>query len=348
MSENPTTPRYCHQPPSPERRFAPEVTPDRARLIRRLDKKWVNGTVLRYHFFRAPASWTTTEEEREVVRQAFQMWKDVGIGIELREVASPTQAEIRIRFLRGDGAWSLVGRDMLLYGTSQPTMNFGWDLTEPGQIDTAIHEIGHSLGFPHEHQNPISGIVWDEPAVYAALGAPPNRWDRETTYYNIIRKIEADAVQGSAWDPDSIMHYPFGPGLILEPPEYRNGVDPAPGLSARDRDWAQRFYPPMDADDRESLQALQSVRLEIGPGEQSNFLIVPEETRGYTLATFGQSDTVLVLFEDVGGTLRYLSADDDSGVEENARLQVRLVEGRRYVLRVRLYYRQGDVGLMMW
>ena len=31
-------------------------------------------------------------------------------------------------------------------------MNFGWDLTQPGEIDTALHEIGHTIGFPHEHQ----------------------------------------------------------------------------------------------------------------------------------------------------------------------------------------------------
>ena len=54
-------------------------------------------------------------------------------------------------------------------------MNFGWDLTQPGEIDTAIHEIGHTLGFPHEHQNPHAGIVWDEEAVYAALAQPPNQ-----------------------------------------------------------------------------------------------------------------------------------------------------------------------------
>ena len=73
------------------------------------------------------------------------------------------------------------------------------------------HEIGHTIGFPHEHQNPNAGIVWDEEAVYRALGGPPNNWSRETTFHNIIRKIQPDRVQGSTWDPDSVMHYPFEP-----------------------------------------------------------------------------------------------------------------------------------------
>ncbi|WP_374089487.1 hypothetical protein [Methylomicrobium lacus] len=62
-------------------------------------------------------------------------------------------------------------------------MNFGWNLTEAAsEIDTAIHEIGHTLGFPHEHQNPNSGIAWDEEAVYHSLAQPPNSWSREVTF----------------------------------------------------------------------------------------------------------------------------------------------------------------------
>ena len=46
-------------------------------------------------------------------------------------------------------------------------MNFGWDLTPLGRSTTALHEIGHTLGMPHEHQNPFAGIAWDEETVYA-------------------------------------------------------------------------------------------------------------------------------------------------------------------------------------
>jgi hypothetical protein len=68
--------------------------------------------------------------------------------------------------------------------------------------DTALHGIGHTLGLPHEHQNPNAGIVWDEETVYTSLGGPPNNWPREKTQWNILRKIEPDTVQGSYWDPD--------------------------------------------------------------------------------------------------------------------------------------------------
>jgi hypothetical protein len=81
-----------------------------------------------------------------------------------------------------------------------------------------------------------------------------------------------------------------------------------------------------------------------------NFRIEPDATRSYTIRTFGISDTVMVLFEEVNGELRYLTGDDDSGEDYNAEIQVRLFRGRRYVLRIRLYYsdRAGETAVMMW
>jgi hypothetical protein len=227
-------------------------------------------------------------------------------------------------------------------------MNFGWDVT--GDIDTPLHEIGHTLGFPHEHQNPNAGIVWDEEAVYAALAAPPNNWSRETTYYNVIRKLSPAEVRGSNWDSNSVMHYPFGPGLIKEPAQYRSGVTPGGGLSSWDKDYAKSFYPPLTPTDYVELKPHESVKLDISPGQQKNFIIEPTATRQYQIATFGVSDTVLALFEDVNGALRYRTADDDSGEDRNARIRAKMFKGRRYVLRVRLYYadQAGETSVMMW
>lgn len=361
-------PAYCSLPVVQERVYPPTVSGHRLELLATHEKKWVNGTRLHYYFFdretdgeyvvftngrREWRTWTTNEAEKDVVRRAFQTWKDLGIGLEFDEVSTRDEAEIRIGFMRGDGAWSYIGRDIIDLGIGRDhrTMNFGWDLTRhPQEIDTAIHEIGHTLGFPHEHQNPNAGIVWDEEAVYAVLAKPPNSWPRETTYHNIIRKIAPDTVQGSTWDPDSVMHYPFGPGLILEPAQYRSGINPPGGLSERDVTWVKTFYPPMNEQDDPLLHPVESVRLEIGPGEQRNFRIRPAATRLYTIGTFGLSDTVMVLFERVGEQLRYLKGDDDSGYDRNARITYRLRKGREYVVRLRLYYadRRDETAIMLW
>jgi len=77
-------------------------------------------------------------------------------------------------------------------------MNFGWDLTTPYGRDTALHEIGHTLGFPHEHQNPNAGIVWDEDAVLDYFRGPPNNWNDQQINWNILRKLLPGSVTGSA------------------------------------------------------------------------------------------------------------------------------------------------------
>ncbi len=341
-------PIYCNLPAVQPRDLPPAILPERAGLILMNDKKWVNGTTLRYHFLQSPDRITAAQSRQQVVRDAFAMWKALGIGINFMEIDAPDDAEIRIGFGRGEGHWSYIGRDGLEAARTDRTMNF--DKNDNWDINTALHEIGHALGFPHEHQNPNAGIEWNEETVYDTLGGPPNFWPREQTFFNMIRKITPDEVQGSSWDPDSIMHYPLEAGFVNQPEEYRDGLTPEPGLSERDQLWVKTFYPPLDADDESRLVAFQSKQLKLQPGEQANFSIVPTATRKYNIATFGESDTVMVLFEEVNGELRYLSADDDSGTDTNANLELKLFAGRRYVLRVRLYYqrRSGDFAVMLW
>ena len=146
------------------------------------------------------------------------------------------------------------------------------------------------------------------------------------------------------------MHYPFPGGLILQPERFRTeALRPAGGLSARDVAWVQAFYPAEeDADLPELLRALIP-RLAILRGQQRDFVIRPTATAS-TLQTFGTSDTVMVLFERADGQLRYQAGDDDSGDDRNATLQLKLFQGREYVLRVRLYFSQGsgETAIMLW
>jgi hypothetical protein len=192
--------------------------------------------------------------------------------------------------------------------------------------------------------------VWNEEAVYADLAGPPNNWSRQKTLWNIIRKIPVQQVRGSNWDPDSIMHYPFGPGMIQAPAQFQNGINPAGGLSALDRQYVKQFYPPLTKNDTKQLLPFQSQQLKIDPGQQVNFQIKPAKSRRYTMQTIGTSDTLLVLFEDVpGGDPIYLAGDDDSGTDLNAKITSNLIAGRTYTLRVRLYYVEvtGECGVLL-
>ncbi|MCC2616610.1 M12 family metallopeptidase [Aestuariibacter halophilus] len=356
-SSNQTPPQAGAQPlcavkEMPNRPLDTHVNEHRAGLIRVTEKKWVNGTVIRYCFLDQPATWQGADGQKEAVRAAFAQWKGLGIGLEFREVNEPREAMLRIGFEGGAGSWSYVGRDNVDYATDprERTMNFGWDLTTPYGRDTALHEIGHALGFSHEHQNPNAGIVWDEQAVLDYFAGAPNFWNAEKTRHNILRKLKPWETDGSEWDRDSIMHYQFPQGLILQPSQYRSQpLLPANGFSARDIAEALRFYPPLQPTLPE-LRPWESQRIQIGSGEQIDFMITPDVSRQYTVQTFGNMDTVMVLFEQMDGEDIFYAGDDDSGTDFNARIQVRLFRGRRYLLRIRLYYAQqsGEGAMMMW
>lgn len=328
--------RLCSQPEQPRVILPPNLAPGREAAIRLVRNKWANGTVLHFHFVEE-ARWPWPEKQRAVVRKAFETWKSLGIGLEFVEVSDRSEAEIRIGFDLSDGSWSYVGTDLLHNEFRGRTMNFGWDLTERGGEATALHEIGHALGMPHEHQNPSSGIVWNEPAVIAAMSAPPNNWNEDTIRHNILRKIPRNEVEGSAWDPASIMHYAFQPGLISAPKPYdTEGVPENEQLSPHDRAWMVRFYPPMTAP--AMVGTLEMVPVGQATGAQRDYAFRPEATRDYTIQTVGRSDSKLVLFEVRDGRPRYLSADDDSGVEANAAVTKRLIKGRDYLVRVRTHF----------
>jgi hypothetical protein len=331
-----------------------------------MSNKWANGTTLRYYFFTEQdrdgktvtfadgrqewRTWVGAEVQRQIVRKAFQTWKGLGIGLDFKETLDRSEAEIRIGFMQGDGSWSFLGTDVLKQGQDERTMNFGWDLRGEDGETTALHEIGHSLGLPHEHQNPKAGIVWDEEAVYRSLAQAPNNWSRETTYHNIIRKIAADAVQGSDWDPDSVMHYPFQAGLIQEPEKFRTqDLKPAGGLSPRDKTWIRTFYPPMEEQMR-TIERGVSQLLEVQPGGQANFVFEPEATDYHSVQTFGACDTQIVMFEEVKNEWRFLASDDDSGQDKNALLRVRLRKEGKYAVRVRLKHATGGTkpAVMLW
>lgn len=325
---------------------------NRQRAIVVGSSKWVNGTTLRYAFFDGSGNlaWAPADEaQKEAVRAAFKAWRETPIGLEFEEVDDLGEAEVRIGFDQSDGSWSFIGRDVLKVGQGERTMNFGWPLDTTYGKTTCLHEIGHTLGMPHEHQSPFSGIVWDEEAVKREFSGPPNSWDPEMIRHNILEKLNASQVEGSSWDPESIMEYEFGPGLILEPAEFQQGIQPPGTISGLDKRWMQSWYPAAGPEP-EGLQPFTSVLLPSEPRGQADFGIAPPASRNYKAGTFGMADTVLVLFEDVDGKLRFVAGDDDSGEERNAQIEAKLFQGRRYVLRIRVNWigQAGQAAVMYW
>ncbi|MEU4562317.1 M12 family metallopeptidase [Actinoplanes sp. NPDC023936] len=336
---------YCSQPPRRLPVLPPDMPAARQHAIVVGRAKWVNGTPLRYAFLPR----TRDHAQEEVVREAFDEWKDLGIGLDFWEVQEPGEAQVRIGFRPGR-SWSFVGRDILAVPPDQPTMNFGWDLrTEYGRT-TALHEIGHTLGLPHEHQNPDAGLRWDEPALHRFLAGPPNFWEPADVLRNVLRPLEPAAAEAGHWDPDSIMGYEFPPGLVIAPEEYRTGIEPPGTISKLDAERILFWYPPCLQEWLPRLEEFESRPLTLAPGEQYDAELLPEQSRTYRVGVFGAADVVLVLFEDVDGELRQVGADDDSGEDRNAVIEAELRAGRRYVVRARMYHawQNGTTAVMYW
>jgi hypothetical protein len=325
--------RLCRQPVTIQRTFEAGVSPNRIGFILASGSKWVNGTQLTFAFLEGE------EPQKKVVRKAFQTWKDLGIGLTFKEVASVQDAMVRIGFDHGDGSWSYVGRDILTIPRAQRTMNFGWDLTANSYgMTTAVHEIGHTIGFEHEHQSPFSGIEWNKRAVYEEFSGPPNNWPKEQIDNNILRKLPANQMQGSAWDPNSIMEYEFGPGLVTKPVPYAKGIYPPGVLSANDIKGVKAFYPVVGEKNRVSLQVDEATQIKAASGGQDDFVFTAPSTKKYTFKTAGTLDTVMVVSEMAETENYYMSGDDDSGFDKNSKITLPLVKGRSYLIHLRVLY----------
>ena len=347
--------RYCVQPVQRPRQFDHTVSEGRAAAILASNKKWVNGTQLTYYCFKrgdpVPAAWQGSNEDAAVVEECFEGWAKLGIGISFRRVEVAEDAIVRIGFDAQDGSWSYVGRDVLgVRDPLQRTMNFGWPLTTPYGQDTALHEIGHTLGLEHEHQNPNAGITWNREAVIDYFQGPPNFCQESQIEWNVLRKIPQAEVKGTTWDPDSIMEYQFDPGLIAAPAQYQTGLVPKGGLSYDDKAWVVETYPGVRAPAVATLKVGLSQLLKLKAGETRDFEFTPPRTRTYNIGTFGTSDTVLVLFEVTPAGNVQIAGNDDSGTDLNARISMRLQKGRHYLAGVRLYYADAalETSLMVW
>ena len=155
------------------------------------------------------------------------------VNLDIEFVENPSEANVRISFDPLGGAWSLVGTDHLEEKIN-PTMNFGWI-----DVPTVIHEMGHMLGMVHEHQNPRGQhIDWNEKKVFE-WAKQTQGWDEETTKNNIINKYDINSINGSSFDPQSIMLYFFPADLTNN----NVGTKENQRLSGLDVKWIHDMYP---------------------------------------------------------------------------------------------------------
>jgi hypothetical protein len=181
------------------------------------------------------------------------------VNLKFEFVTDPAKSDIRILFRKGIGCSSVVGttmnrlkfsqgseKDIQPKGEPNPTMTYGWL-----DVSTVLHEFCHALGMIHEHQNPKGNpIQWNEPAVFCHFKSTNKGWTDDDIKRNILDPYKKDMVNGSEFDPASIMIYSFPEtvecdkqnlSLTLNSPPLK--VNPNYRLSNMDIEILKEMYP---------------------------------------------------------------------------------------------------------
>ena len=307
-------------------------TGGRTRAVAPIGKTWANGSTLQVRFLGG------TSEQKKIVRDQAGWWtQHANLIFAFNDARN---AEIRISFDANDGAWSYVGTDCRSIPLNDATMNLGF--MDGG---TTAHEFGHAIGLAHEHQNPAGGIQWNEEVVIRELGGPPNLWDEATARHNVLRKYAADQINGTRFDPDSIMLYFFPAnwtlnGIGTQANEVLSDLDKAFAAGAK---MYPKAGPTVDKPTELVIGAPRRTSASIGTfGEADLFAFNVKKAGRHVIDTRGPTDIVMTLFGPNSPTA-LIAEDDDSGAAYNARIAANLIEGR-YFAQVRHYNRASGRG----
>lgn len=331
-------PHVCFDRILPRELFKPQATrpgrPGRTRAISPIGKTWMNGSTLHVRFMGGNA------EQRAKAQEQAAWWTAVANLTIVFD--NPNNADIRISFDPNDGAWAYIGTDARDIPLNEATMNLGF--LDGG---TSAHEWGHAIGLAHEHQNPAGGIEWNEAVVIREMAKSPNFWDADTTRHNILKRYMADQINGTQFDPESIMLYFF-------PAEWTvNGVGTQANetLSATDKAFiaGAKMYPrtksapTVDTAVPLTINARRRTAASIGKfGEEDLFRFTVTTEGRHLIDTRGPSDVVMKLFGPNQPTL-LIAEDDDSGYAANASIAADLLPGD-YWVQVRHYNRDSGMG----
>ena len=158
-----------------------------------------------------------------------RIMKDTDNAVTFKRLEGDPSADITITMFQGGGNWSYLGTDC---SYNKPSMNI-----DQCQEPIVIHEFLHALGMIHEHQNPNNNpIKWNKPVVYEAFANAG--YDKEMVDNNLFKTMDQNNINGSSFDPESIMIYDIPPEFTLDGYSVRRNL----WLSNLDVLWIKRSY----------------------------------------------------------------------------------------------------------
>ena len=189
-----------------------------------------------------------SQDKADWVRQTIEKYYVPFLAtIKLVWDVSVDESDVRISFIEEAGAFSVLGTQALTIPKDTITMNLGWLDRDNSNTDKAtltgtgvvvVHEFGHMLGMIHEHQRGDIPLQWNKPVVYAALGAPPNSWDKEQVDSQIFTQYDMSTLNASNFDAGSVMEYVFPDNYFINKPNLKDNRY----LSNLDIVWVCKIY----------------------------------------------------------------------------------------------------------
>lgn len=154
-----------------------------------------------------------------------------------------TNAVGDVRISRGPGGYySYLGTDIQHIPSNRQTMNlqsFSMNTPESEFRRVIRHEVGHTLGFPHEHMRKELVALIDPAKAYRYFLATEG-WDKQTVDQQVLTALDDASLLGTPPDQDSIMCYQLPGQITVNGQPIRGGTD----INTTDAAFALSIYPP--------------------------------------------------------------------------------------------------------
>jgi hypothetical protein len=153
-----------------------------------------------------------------------------------------TQGAGDVRISRGQGGyWSYLGTDILHIPRNRQTMNlqsFTMQTPESEYKRVVRHEVGHSLGYPHEHMRKDL-VARIDPQKAIRWFAQTQGWDQQTVQQQVLTPLDESSLMATPADEDSIMCYQLPASITNDGKPIKGGAD----INESDYAFAAKIYP---------------------------------------------------------------------------------------------------------
>jgi hypothetical protein len=209
----------------------------RKRAVGHFSRFWANGRTLKIGF----TDDDLPEPHKQAIIAAINQWQPyVNLTFEFIDGREDTQGygkgDIRIT-TDSSANYTLIGTDAKANDPWTPTMVLGVKPSDPKFRYTVMHEFGHALGAEHEHQHPEADIPWDVSKVYEHYAKAGH--SAEDVDESVLRKFESDKTTYTAYDKQSIMHYPVPNTITIG--DWEVGLNTM--ISDKDKAFMRKAYP---------------------------------------------------------------------------------------------------------